>query len=175
MSIGDTTLTVVGNITKDPDLKFLPSGVAVVSFTIAASRRVFDRDKNEWRDGDTLFMRCSAWRHLAEHIGDTLTKGTRVIASGRLSQRDWEDNNGVQRTVVELNVEEIGPSLKYATATVKKAARAGAPHPAEAYAGASAGAGNTGGWGGGEWGSASSKPGPWDGADAPYTGDEPPF
>ena len=171
MSIGDTTLTVVGNVTKDPDLKFLPSGVAVVSFTIASSRRVFDRDRNEWKDGDTLFMRCSAWRHLAEHIGDTLTKGTRVIASGRLSQRDYEDNQGVQRTITELNVEEIGPSLKYATATVKKAARAAAggepPHPGDRGNAGSGGWGQTAPSGGDQWGGTGS----WGAGN----GEEPPF
>lgn len=172
MSIGDTTLTVIGNLTKDPEVRFLATGAAVASFTIAASRRVYDQQSGEWKDGDTLFMRCSAWRHLAEHIGDTLTKGTRVIASGRLSQRDYVDNAGVTRTIVELNVEEIGPSLKYATATVKKAARGdgGVPHPADAYAGAAAPAGNAGAWGSGTAAAPS-----WDGAAGSYAGDEPPF
>jgi len=174
MSIGDTTLTVIGNLTKDPELRFIPTGAALASFTVAASRRVYDQATGQWKDGDTLFMRCSAWRYLAEHINDTLAKGMRVIASGRLSQRDYEDGNGVTRTVVELNVEEIGPSLKYATATVKKASRDQAPHPAAAFAGTSAPAGNAGGWGGGGWDGTSAGTS-WEGSDAPNTSDEPPF
>lgn len=167
MSIGDTTLTVIGNLTKDPELKWLPSGVAVVSFTIASSRRVRDNDSGEWKDGDTIFMRCSAWRHIAEHIGDSLTQGMRVVAHGRLKQRDYEDNAGIQRTIMELDVEEIGPSLKYATAKVIKATRNGAqpPHPADAYATAGA---PSGGWGKTQSGTDD----PWAGAD---NGGEPPF
>src|SRR5882762_1212046 len=115
MSIGDTTLTVVGNLTKDPELRIMPNtGTSVVSFTVASSRRVWDKDKNEYKDGDSLFMRCSAWRHLADHIAESCEKGTRVIVTGRLSQRDYVDNQNVQRTIMELQVEEVGPSLKYA-------------------------------------------------------------
>jgi single-strand DNA-binding protein len=166
MSIGDTTLTVIGNLTKDPELKWLPSGVAVVSFTIASSRRVRDNDSGEWKDGDTIFMHCSAWRHIAEHIGDSLTQGMRVVAHGRLKQRDYEVE-GDRRTIMELDVEEIGPSLKYATAKVIKAARSGAPvpHPADTHASTS-----SSGWG-------KTQPGPddpWAGA-ASTTEDEPPF
>ena len=168
MSIGDTNLTVIGNLTKDPELKWLPSGVAVVSFTIASSRRVRDNESGEWKDGDTIFMRCSAWRHIAEHIGDTLTQGMRVVAYGRLKQRDYEVD-GDRRTIMELDVEEIGPSLKYATAKVNKAARSGPqpPHPADAYA--------TSGAPSGEWGKTQSGANdPWSSA-GPGSQDEPPF
>jgi single-strand DNA-binding protein len=169
MSIGDTTLTVVGNLTKDPEVRFLDSGAAVASLTIASSRRVFDQKSGEWKDGDTIFMYCSAWRHLAEHIGDSLTRGMRVVATGRLKQREYTDNKGIQRTVMELEIEDIGVSLKYATATATKAARTGRiPHPADQSANR-----NTGD----AWATASGSG--WDSAPAmaggPGYGDEPPF
>lgn len=121
----DTILTVVGNLTSDPELRFSANGVAVVSFTVASTPRVFDRQANEWRDGDALFMRCSAWREMAENVAESLTKGTRVIVTGRLVQRSYEDKQGTTRTVFELQVDEIGPSLKYATAKVTRANRGG--------------------------------------------------
>jgi single-strand DNA-binding protein len=163
MSIGDTTLTVVGNLTKDPEVRFLPTGAAVASFTVAASRRGFDQQRNEWKDGDTLFLRCSAWRQLAEHIGDTLNRGDRVVATGRLKQREYEVDN-VKRTVFELDVEDIGASLKYATASIKKAARgdAGVPHPADDH--------TTQGAGSGGWGTTDPGANHW-----PTDGDAPPF
>jgi single-strand DNA-binding protein len=132
MSIGDTNLTVVGNLTADPDLRFVPSGHAVVAFTVAASRRVFDQGSGQWKDADTLFLRCSAWRQLAEHVADSLTKGMRVIVSGRLKQREYETAEGEKRTVYEVDVEEVGPSLRYVTAKVAKVTRDRPPHPAEA-------------------------------------------
>ncbi|MGH3326332.1 MAG: single-stranded DNA-binding protein [Streptomycetales bacterium] len=131
MAIGDTTLTVVGNLTADPELRFTTTGHPVAAFTVAASRRVYDRDTAQWRDGDTLFLRCSAWRHLAEHVVESLTKGTRVVVTGRLRQRDYETRDGEKRTVFELDVEDLGPSLRYATAKLTKTTRAGIPHPAE--------------------------------------------
>jgi single-strand DNA-binding protein len=132
MTSGDTTITVIGNLTDDPDVRFTPSGAAVAAFTIASTRRVFDKDANAWKDAGTLFMHCSAWRDLAEHVGDSLAKGQRVIAHGSLKQRTYEDSQGVKRTVVELDVEDVGPSLKHATAKVAKATRnGGAPHPAD--------------------------------------------
>lgn len=171
MSFGDTTITVIGNLTADPDVRFTDTGAAVAAFTIAASRRVFDKTTNQWKDGDTLFMRCSAWRDLAEHVGDSLTKGQRVIAYGRLKQRDYTDTQGVKRTVIELDVEEVGPSLKNATAKVTKTTRNnGAPHPAEQNGG-----GTTGGRG------AAPASDPWQqapamaGASAGGYSDEPPF
>src|SRR6201747_1974002 len=122
---GDTIITVVGNLTADPELRFPPSGAAVASFTIASTPRTFDRNTNEWKDGEALFLRCSIWRQAAENVAESLTRGMRVIASGRLKQRSYETREGEKRTVVELDVEEIGPSLKYATAKVARVQRSG--------------------------------------------------
>ena len=126
---GDTIITVVGNLTGDPELRFTPSGAAVASFTIASTPRAFDKQAQEFKDGDTLFMRCSIWREAAENVAESLTKGTRVIAQGRLVQRSYETREGEKRTVVELQVEEVGPSLKYAAAKVTRAQRSGFPAP----------------------------------------------
>ena len=123
---GETIITVVGNLTGDPELRFTPSGAAVTNFTVASTPRVFDRQSNEWKDGDTLFMRCSIWRDAAEHVAESLTKGMRVIVQGRLVQRSYETREGEKRTVVELQVEEVGPSLKYSTAKVTRTQRQGA-------------------------------------------------
>ncbi|MFB7860132.1 MULTISPECIES: single-stranded DNA-binding protein [Actinomycetes] len=120
---GDTTITVIGNLTADPELRFTPAGAAVANFTVASTPRTFDRNKNEWVDGDALFMRCNVWREAAENVAESLTRGSRVIVSGRLKQRSYETREGEKRTVVELEVDEIGPSLKYATAKVNKADR----------------------------------------------------
>ncbi|EYR65172.1 single-stranded DNA-binding protein [Actinotalea ferrariae CF5-4] len=133
---GDTVITVVGNLTGDPELRFTPSGAAVANFTIASTPRAFDRQSNEWKDGDTLFMRCSIWREAAENVAESLTKGMRVIAQGRLVQRSYETREGEKRTVVELQVDEVGPSLRYASAKVTRAQRSG-------------GGGGGGGFGGG--------------------------
>lgn len=122
---GDTVITIVGNLTGDPELRFTPSGAAVANFSIANTPRTFDRETNEWKDGDTLFMRCSIWREAAENVAESLVKGARVIAQGRLVQRTYETREGENRTVVELQVEEIGPSLRYATAKVTRAQRSG--------------------------------------------------
>src|SRR6204780_2878637 len=123
---GETVITVVGNLTADPELRFTPSGAAVASFTIASTPRTFDRNSNEWKDGDALFLRCSIWRQAAENVAESLQRGMRVVASGRLKQRSFETREGEKRTVVELDVDEIGPSLKYATAKGNKASRRGA-------------------------------------------------
>ena len=120
---GDTTLTIIGNLVADPELRFTPAGAAVANFTVASTPRTFDRNKNEWIDGDALFMRCNIWREAAENVAESLTRGSRVIVSGRLKQRSYETREGEKRTVVELEVDEIGPSLKYATAKVNKADR----------------------------------------------------
>lgn len=122
---GETVITVIGNLTGDPELRFTPSGAAVANFTVASTPRTFDRQSNEWKDGETLFMRCSIWREAAENVAESLTKGTRVIAQGRLVQRSYETREGEKRTVVELQVDEIGPSLRYATAKVTRAQRSG--------------------------------------------------
>lgn len=125
---GETIITVVGNLTADPELKFTPAGAAVASFTVASTPRTFDKATSQWVDGEALFLRCSLWRQAGENAAESLTKGMRVIVQGRLKQRSFE-KDGQKRTVIELDVDEIGPSLKYATATVQKATTrpAGAP------------------------------------------------
>ncbi len=119
----DNTMTVVGNLTTDPEVRFTANGTAVANFTIASSPRVFDKDKGEWRDGDTLFLRCVVWQQSAEHLADSLTKGSRVIVTGRLRQRSFETREGEKRTGVELLVDEIGVSLRYVTVAVTKTTR----------------------------------------------------
>ena len=120
---GETVITVVGNLTADPELRFTPSGAAVANFTVASTPRTFDRQSQEWKDGEALFLRCNVWRQAAENVAESLTRGSRVIVSGRLKQRSFETKEGEKRTVVELEVDEIGPSLRYATAKVTRAAR----------------------------------------------------
>ena len=125
----ETITTIVGNLTADPELRFTPAGHAVANFTVASTPRTFDRQSGEWRDGDALFMRCTIWRDPAEHIAESLTRGDRVVVQGRLRQRSFETRDGDKRTVVELDVDDIGPSLRYATVKVTKANRAGADSP----------------------------------------------
>lgn len=120
---GETPITIVGNLVADPELRFTPSGAAVTNFTVASTPRTFDKQTNEWRDGDTLFMSCSVWRQPAENVAESLQKGTRVIVTGRLKSRSYETKANEKRTVIELEVEEVGPSLKYATAKVSKTER----------------------------------------------------
>ena len=120
---GDTIITVVGNLTADPELRFTPSGAAVANFTVASTPRMFDRQTNEWKDGEALFMRCNVWRQAAENVAESLTRGARVVVTGRLKQRSFETKEGEKRTVIELEVDEIGPSLRYATAKVNKVSR----------------------------------------------------
>ena len=148
---GETIITLVGNLTADPELRFTPSGAAVASFTVASTPRTFDRQANEWKDGETLFLRCSVWREAAENVAESLTKGTRVIVQGRLVQRSFETREGEKRTVVEMQVDEVGPSLRYATAKVTRTQRGGG-----GFGGGSGGggfdnqrAGGQGGYGGG--------------------------
>ena len=128
---GETVITVVGNLTSDPELRYTQNGLAVANFTIASTPRTFDRAANEWKDGDALFLRASVWREFAEHVAGSLTKGSRVIASGRLKQRSYETKEGEKRTSMELEIDEIGPSLRYATASLTRAQssgpRSGAP------------------------------------------------
>lgn len=123
---GETVVTVVGNLTADPELRFTNSGVALATFTIASTPRTFDRASNEWKDGEALFLRASVWREFAEHVASSLTKGSRVIATGRLKQRSYETKEGDKRSTIELEVEEIGPSLRYATAQVTRSQSRGA-------------------------------------------------
>jgi single-strand DNA-binding protein len=117
---GETVITVVGNLVDDPELRFTPAGVAVAKFRIASTPRVFDKQANEWKDGESLFLTCSVWRQAAENVAESLAKGVRVIVQGRLKQRSYEDREGVKRTVYELDVDEVGPSLARATAKVAK-------------------------------------------------------
>jgi single-strand DNA-binding protein len=119
----EPTITIIGNLTADPELRYIPSGTAVANFTIASTPRQFDRNTGQWRDGDALFLRCTAWQQLAEHAAESLSKGTRVIAHGRLRQRSFTTDEGDKRTVLELEVDEIGPSLRFASANVTKPER----------------------------------------------------
>lgn len=118
---GETVITVVGNLTSDPELRYTQNGLAVANFTIASTPRTFDRQSNEWKDGEALFLRASVWREFAEHVASSLTKGSRVVAQGRLRQRSYDDKDGQKRTSIELEIDEIGPSLRYATAQVTRA------------------------------------------------------
>ena len=122
---GDTVITVIGNLTADPELRWTQSGAAVADFTVASTPRTYDRNAGEWRDGDTLFMRCSVWRDTAENVAESLRKGMRVIVQGRLTQRSYDTQQGERRTVVELQVDEIGPSLRRARAQVTRTAPSG--------------------------------------------------
>jgi single-strand DNA-binding protein len=166
MAAGDVTITVIGNLTDDPELRFTPSGAAVAKFRVASTPRFLDKQTNEWKDGEPLFLTCNVWRQAAENVAESLQRGARVIVSGRLRQRSYETREGEKRTVFELEVDEIGPSLRYATAKVQKMSRS---------------SGSGGGYGsGGNGGSASSFDDPWASA-APAGGsggnfdEEPPF
>ncbi|MFV0286629.1 MAG: single-stranded DNA-binding protein [Demequina sp.] len=167
---GETPITIVGNLTGDPELRFIQSGAAVANFTVASTPRTFDRQSNEWKDGDTLFMRCSLWREAAENVAESLTKGMRVIVTGRLVARSWEAN-GEKRTVTEMQVDEVGPSLRYATAKVTRTQRGGSGGGGGFGGGGNAGGGfGGGGYSGSPQGGSSNDP--W--ASAPSS-DEPPF
>ncbi len=150
---GETTITVIGNLTSDPELRFTPSGAAVAGFTVASTPRTFDRQSNEWKDGETLFMRCSVWRDAAENVAESLTRGSRVVVVGRLVSRSYETKEGEKRTVVEMQVDEVGPSLRYATAKVNKTQRSGGGGGGGGFGG---GSGGGGGFGGGSGGGSSS-------------------
>ncbi|MFP5345883.1 MAG: single-stranded DNA-binding protein [Actinomycetes bacterium] len=158
---GDTVLTIVGNLTADPELRFTPSGAAVANFTVASTPRTFDRQANEWKDGEALFLRCSVWRDAAENVAESLTRGSRVIVSGRLRQRSFETKEGEKRTVVELDVDEIGPSLRYATAKVNKTSRGGGGFGGQSQSGGQGGQGGYGGSRGDQGGFGSQSDDPW--------------
>ena len=165
---GETVITVVGNLVDDPELRFTPSGAAVANFRIASTPRTFDKQTNDWKDGDALFLSCSVWRQAAENVAESLQKGMRVVVQGRLKSRQYETREGEKRTVFEIEVEEVGPSLKYATAKVTRAQRSGG----------GGGYGNQGGGGGYQGGGApSSDPwassGPADGGNAGGQGGAP--
>jgi single-strand DNA-binding protein len=160
---GETVITIIGNLTNDPELRFTPSGAAVANFTVASTPRQFDRQTNEWKDGEALFLRCSIWRQAAENVAESLTRGMRVVVQGRLQQRSYETREGEKRTVIEMQVDEVGPSLRYATAKVNRTQRGS----------------SGGGFGGDSAGSPSggAADDPWSNA-APAGGgfsDEPPF
>lgn len=179
---GETIITVIGNLTADPELRFTPSGSAVANFTIASTPRNFDKQTNEWKDGDTLFLRASVWREAAENAAETLTKGMRVIAQGALKSRSYETKEGEKRNVTELEVSEIGPSLKSASAKVTRTQKSGGEGGANRTGNNGGGFGGTptnGSWtpdsSAGAWGApAASTAGGW-GTGAPAGGDEPPF
>ncbi|MGW1740478.1 single-stranded DNA-binding protein [Nocardia sp. NPDC001965] len=155
---GETSLPIIGNLTADPELRFTPAGAAVANFTIASTPRVFDRQTQEWKDGEPLFIRCNVWRDTAEHVAESLTRGARVIVFGHLKQRSFETREGEKRTVVELEVEEVGPSLRYATAKPQKAT--------------SGGGGNAGGGGRAQ---RANDGDPWGSTAPSRANDEPPF
>jgi single-strand DNA-binding protein len=174
---GDTIITVVGNLTADPELRFTPSGAAVANFTVASTPRMFDRQTNEWKDGEALFMRCNVWRQAAENVAESLTRGARVVVTGRLKQRSFETREGEKRTVIELEVDEIGPSLRYATAKVNKVSRGSGGGDFGGGGGGGGGYGGGRGSGGGSddpWGSAQPASGSAVGASGGSI-DEPPF
>ena len=167
MAAGDTNITMIGNLVDDPELRFTPSGAAVAKFRVASTPRYLDKNTNEWKDGDSLFLQCQIWRQAAENVAESLTKGMRVIVSGRLKQRSYETKEGEKRTVFEVEVDEVGPSLRNATAKVTKTTRQGGatggfPAPA-----------STDTFSDDPWAAASTSPagGGW----ATTTNDEPPF
>jgi len=159
---GETTITLVGNLTADPDLRFTPSGAAVANFTVASTPRTFDRASQEWKDGEAMFINCAAWRNLAENVAESLQKGSRVIVTGRLRSRSYEGREGDRRTVFEIEVDEIGPSLRYATAKLTRTSTSGGSWQQNNPAPAS-----------NEWAASSPAPenDPWANAQS----DEPPF
>jgi len=171
---GDTQITVVGNLVDDPELRFTPSGAAVANFRIASTPRTFDRQTNEWKDGEALFLSCSVWRQAAENVAESLQKGMRVVVQGNLRSRQYETREGEKRTVFEIQVDEVGPSLKYATAKVNRVSRS-------SEGGFGGGGGGYGGGSGGGGGGSSSAPSddPWGSAppagSGPAADDEPPF
>jgi single-strand DNA-binding protein len=183
---GETPITVVGNLTADPELRFTPSGAAVANFTVASTPRTFDRQSNEWKDGEALFLNCSVWRQAAENAAESLTRGMRVIVSGRLKARSYETREGEKRTVFEIDVDEVGPSMKYATAKVTKTSRSGGGQGFQSGGGddpwaSNQGSGQGGGWGGqqGSGGQSGAQGGgqgdPWATSGSGGHQDEPPF
>ena len=176
MAAGDIVITVVGNLTNDPELRFTPSGAAVASFTIASNSRYLDKATNEWKDSEPVYMRCSVWRQYAENVAESLTRGTRVIATGRLKQRSYDNRDGQKVTVMEMEVDDVGPALRTATAKVTKVARGGGGFGGDGgFGGGSAPAGNDDPWAGGAGGGGNAPAGgggSWGGGNS---FDEPPF
>ena len=171
MAAGDTQITLVGNLVEDPELRFTPSGAAVAKFRVASTPRYMDRQTNEWKDGESLFLTCNVWRQAAENVAESLQKGMRVIVQGRLRQRSYETREGEKRTVYEIEVDEVGPSLRNATAKVNKTTRGGGGggFGGGGYGGSSGGGGQPSGGSDDPWASATPA-----GSDSGYS-DEPPF
>jgi single-strand DNA-binding protein len=177
MAAGDTNITVIGNLTDDPELRFTPSGAAVAKFRVASTPRFMDRTTNEWKDGEPLFLACTVWRQAAENVAESLVRGSRVIVSGRLKQRSYETREGEKRTVIELEVDEIGPSLRYATAKVQKMSRSSGGGGGFGSSGGGGGGGGGGGFADDPWASATpanAGAGSGGGSSSSFD-DEPPF
>ena len=168
---GETIITVVGNLTADPELRYTQGGLAVANFTIASTPRTFDRQANDWKDGEALFLRASVWREFAENVAGTLTKGSRVIATGRLKQRSYETKEGEKRTSIELEIDEIGPSLRYATAQVTRAASSREGGGGGGSFGGNRGGGQQGQVGGGQQSEPWGQPAPAQGGNSQGGGD----
>jgi single-strand DNA-binding protein len=173
MAAGDTTITIIGNLVGDPELRYTPTGQAVATFRVASTPRFMDRTTNEWKDGDSLFLSCNVWRQAAENVAESLQRGMRVIVSGRLRQRSYETKEGEKRTVYEIEVDEVGPSLRNASAKVSRSTRSGGGGGGFGGGGQS-GQGSQGGYGGGAGARASDDPWAADPADNGFS-DEPPF
>jgi single-strand DNA-binding protein len=176
MAAGDTPITVVGNLVADPELRFTPSGQPVATFRVASTPRIMDRQTNEWKDGDSLFLTCNVWRQAAENVAESLQRGMRVIVTGRLKQRNYETKEGEKRTVYEVEVDDVGPSLRNASAKVNRASRGGGEG---GFGGGNRGAGSgsgSGSYGGSQPSSGGGGSDPWASSDAGsgYS-DEPPF
>jgi single-strand DNA-binding protein len=172
MAAGDTNITIIGNLVSDPELRYTPTGQAVATFRVASTPRFLDKNTNEWKDGDSLFLSCNVWRQAAENVAESLQRGMRVIVSGRLKQRSYETREGEKRTVYEVEVDEVGPSLRNASAKVSRSSRSSGGGGFGGQPGQS-GQGNQGGYGGGA-GRASDDPWAADPADNGFS-DEPPF
>ena len=171
MAAGDTTITIIGNLVNDPELRYTPTGQAVATFRVASTPRYMDRATNEWKDGDSLFLSCNVWRQAAENVAESLQRGMRVIVSGRLRQRSYETKEGEKRTVYEIEVDEVGPSLRNASAKVSRSTRASG---GGGFGGGQSGQGGQGGYGGSAGGRANDDPWAADPADNGFS-DEPPF
>jgi single-strand DNA-binding protein len=173
MAAGDTTITIIGNLVNDPELRYTPTGQAVATFRVASTPRFMDRQTNEWKDGDSLFLSCNVWRQAAENVAESLQRGMRVIVSGRLRQRSYETKEGEKRTVYEVEVDEVGPSLRNASAKVNRSARAGTGS-GSGFGGGQSGSGGQGGYGGGANGRPNDDPWAAEPGDSGFS-DEPPF
>jgi single-strand DNA-binding protein len=173
MAAGDTTITIIGNLVNDPELRYTPTGQAVATFRVASTPRFMDRQTNEWKDGDSLFLSCNVWRQAAENVAESLQRGMRVIVSGRLRQRSYETKEGEKRTVYEVEVDEVGPSLRNASAKVNKSSRSGSGSGFGGGGGQSGSAGQ-GGYGGGAGSRANDDPWAAEPGDSGFS-DEPPF